>query len=68
MKNKQLNDEEKRALVKLKELAKRIQYHNKLYHEKDKPKIPDNKFDEYIKENESNFKSEDLKFSAKLKK
>ena len=51
MKNKQLNDEEKRALVKLKELAKRIQYHNKLYHEKDKPKIPDNKFDEYIKEN-----------------
>ena len=44
MKNKKLNDEEKKALFKLKELANQIHYHNKLYHEQDKPKILDSEF------------------------
>ena len=51
MKNKQFNDDEKKALLKLKELSKKIHYYNKLYHEKDKPEILDNKFDELVKEN-----------------
>ena len=51
MKNKYLKDEEKKVLFKLKELAKKIQYHNKLYHEKDKPEISDSIFDKLVKEN-----------------
>ena len=51
MKNKKLNDEEKKALFKLKELANQIHYHNKLYHEQDKPNILDSEFDKLIKEN-----------------
>ena len=53
MKNKKLNDEEKKALFKLKELANKIHYHNKLYHEQDKPKILDSEFDKLFKENNS---------------
>ena len=45
MKNKNFSDEEKKALLRLKELAEIIHYNNKLYHEKDKPKISDYKFD-----------------------
>ena len=48
MKNKNLSDEEKKALLRLKKLVEKIHYHNKLYHEKDKPEISDNKFDNFI--------------------
>ena len=51
MKNKQLSYEEKKALLRLKELSKKIHYYNKLYHQKDKSEISDNKFDKLIKEN-----------------
>ena len=34
MKNKNLSDEEKKALFKLKKIAKKIKYYNKFYHEK----------------------------------
>ena len=51
MKNKNLSDEEKKALLRLKKLVEKIHYHNKLYHEKDKPEISDNKFDKLVKEN-----------------
>ena len=51
MKNKKISDEEKKALFRLKQITKKIYYHNKLYHEKNRPEIPDNKFDELIKEN-----------------
>ena len=44
MKNKILSNEENKALIRLKELAKIVAYHNKLYHEKNIPKISDNKF------------------------
>ena len=50
-KNKKFNDLEKKALKRLKELAKQIQRHNKLYHEKDKPLISDKEFDLLVKEN-----------------
>ena len=54
MKNKKKEIiDEKKARLRLKEISKQIQYHNKLYHEKDKPEISDSKFDELIKE--SNF-------------
>ena len=51
MKNKKLSDEEKKALFRLKELAKKIHYHNNLYHEKDNSEISDSKFDELVREN-----------------
>ena len=44
MNNKKLNDKEKKAQQLLKKLAKKIHYHNILYHEKNKPEIIDNKF------------------------
>ena len=34
MKNKKLSNEEKKALLRLKKLAKIINYHNNFYHEK----------------------------------
>ena len=48
--NKKPKDLEKKALKRLKELAKQIHEHNKLYHEKDKPLISDKEFDLLIKE------------------
>ena len=51
MKNKKLSDEEKKALFKLKELSNKINYHNNLYHEKDKSEISDSKFDALVREN-----------------
>ena len=51
MKNKKISDEEKKVLLRLKQITKKIFYHNKLYHEKDRPEITDSKFDELIKEN-----------------
>ena len=54
MKNKKKEIfDKKKARLRLKEVSKQIQYHNKLYHEKDKPEISDSTFDELIKE--SNF-------------
>ena len=50
-KNRYLNNEEKLTLLRLKKLAKEIKFHNKLYHEQDKPLISDKEFDELIKEN-----------------
>ena len=50
MKNKNLSDEEKKALFRLKELAKRIHYHNNLYHDKDKSEISDSKFDKLVRD------------------
>ena len=50
--NKKLNDEEKKALLRLKELANDIKVHNKHYHIKDKPIITDKEFDNLIKEND----------------
>ena len=51
MKNKKISDEEKKVLLRLKQITKKIYYHNKLYHEKNRPEISDSKFDELIKEN-----------------
>ena len=51
MKNKKLNYEEKTALIRLKELSKKIHYYNKLYHQKDSSEISDSKFDKLVKEN-----------------
>ena len=45
-KNRYLNNEEKLTLLRLKKLAKEIKFHNKLYHEQDKPLISDKEFDE----------------------
>ncbi|PPR47224.1 MAG: DNA ligase [Alphaproteobacteria bacterium MarineAlpha5_Bin9] len=49
--SKIINNEEKKALKKLKELSKKIKYHNDLYHAKDSPEINDKKYDDLIKEN-----------------
>ena len=46
-----LSNEEKKVLYKLKELAKKIIKHNKLYHEKDSPIINDKAYDDLIKYN-----------------
>lgn len=43
--------DEKFIKKRLKDLAKLIKNHNILYHQKDKPKITDFEYDEYIKEN-----------------
>jgi DNA ligase (NAD+) len=48
---KGISKEEKSVLLKLKKLANEINFHNKLYHEDDKPLISDKKFDKLIKEN-----------------
>ena len=47
--NKLVNEEE--IVKRLKNLASLIHKHNKLYHQKDKPKITDKDFDELVKEN-----------------
>ena len=44
-----LNSEEKKILKKLKDLAKKISKHNKLYHGKDKPIISDKEYDNHNK-------------------
>ena len=46
-----LSDKEKDILNKLIELAKTINKHNKLYHEKDKPIITDKEYDNLVKYN-----------------
>ena len=46
-----LNNEEKKILNKLKDLAKKIIKHNKLYHEKDRPLITDKEYDNLVKYN-----------------
>lgn len=46
------------AEVKIKELAKRIEHHNRLYHEQDRPEISDQEYDQLmreLKELEANF-------------
>ena len=50
-KTKKLNNEEKKVLNKLKELAKKIIKHNKLYHGKDRPLITDREYDNLVKDN-----------------
>ena len=47
----QLNNEEKKILNKLKDLAKKIAKHNKLYHEKDNPIFTDKEYDNLVKYN-----------------
>ena len=49
-KKKFLKNEEK-IVSRLKELHKFINRHNILYHKKDKPKITDKEYDDYVKEN-----------------
>ena len=51
MKNKKKTYVEKKVKLRLEAIAKKIQYHNMLYHEKDKPEISDTNFDKLIKEN-----------------
>ena len=51
MKRTKIIDDKKKALKRLKELAKLIKKNNILYHKLDKPIITDNQFDNYIKEN-----------------
>ena len=51
MKRTKIIDDKKKALERLKELAKLIKKNNILYHKLDKPIITDNQFDNYIKEN-----------------
>ena len=48
-KNNLKNEEE--VKIRLKELRQLIHKNNILYHQKDKPKISDNQYDEYVKEN-----------------
>ena len=49
MKNKKQTYVEKKAKLRLEEIAKKIKYHNTLYHEKDRPEISDANFDKLIK-------------------
>ena len=47
-----LKNTEKKALLKLTELAKEIKKHNVLYHKYYKPKISDYEYDQLIKKND----------------
>ncbi|MGG4492716.1 NAD-dependent DNA ligase LigA [Brevibacillus reuszeri] len=38
------------AEIKIKELAKRIEHHNRLYHEEDRPEITDQEYDQLMRE------------------
>ena len=50
---KSFSNEEKEIILKLKNLAKKIEFHNNLYHNKDKPVISDHDFDKLIQENKN---------------
>ena len=63
-KTKKLNNEEKKVLNKLKELAKKIIKHNKLYHGKDRPLITDREYDNLVKDNKK-LEKQILKFEKK---
>ena len=52
MKKKINTQNEIKVKKRLKELAKIIDENNILYHQKDSPKITDQEFDKYIKEND----------------